>query len=97
MAWRTGAFWGMGIAGSVKLGCRAELLAIEDPAERKRIYDEMVARTSEREATLNTASPFGADDTIDPADSRSRAASLLRSARPRLPRERKKRPAIDVW
>ena len=97
VAWPTGEFGGMGLEGSVKLGYRNELAAIEDPEERKRIYDEMVARAYEKGKALNNASHFGVDDTIDPAESRRWLASLLRSLR-RDPRPRtKRRPAIDAW
>jgi acetyl-CoA carboxylase carboxyltransferase component len=97
VAWPTGEFWGMGIEGSVKLGYRAELAAIEDPEERKARYDAMVARAYENSKALNNASHFGIDDTIDPAASRWWVASLLSSIRPPLPRDGKKRPAIDGW
>ena len=33
----------MGIEGAVKLGYRAELAAIEDPAERRKLFEDMVA------------------------------------------------------
>jgi len=97
VAWPTGEFWGMGIEGSVKLGYRAELAAIEDPEERRRAYERMVAQAYERSKALNTAAGFGVDDAIDPADSRRWVASLLRSVRPPAPRHGKKRPAIDAW
>ncbi|MGI8550902.1 MAG: carboxyl transferase domain-containing protein [Dehalococcoidia bacterium] len=97
VSWPTGEFWGMGIEGSVKLGFRDELAAIEDPAERKRTFDTMVADAYERAKALNDASGFGIDDAIDPADSRWWLASLLRSIRPPLPRDGKKRAAIDAW
>jgi acetyl/propionyl-CoA carboxylase alpha subunit/acetyl-CoA carboxylase carboxyltransferase component len=97
VAWPTGEFGGMGLEGSVKLGYRDELAAIEDPAERLRVYEEMVARAYERGKALNNASGFGVDDAIDPADSRRWVAGLLRSIRPPPPRAGKKRPAIDAW
>ena len=97
VAWPTGEFGGMGLEGSVKLGYRDELAAIEDPAERRKTYDDMVARAYERGKALNEASHFGVDDTIDPADSRFWVTSLLKSVRPAPPREGKKRSAIDGW
>ena len=42
VAWPTGEFGGMGLEGAVKLGYRNELAAEEDPAERKKLFDEMV-------------------------------------------------------
>jgi acetyl-CoA carboxylase carboxyltransferase component len=97
VSWPTGEFWGMGIEGSVKLGYRNELAAIEDPAERRARYETMVARAYEQSKALNNAAHFGIDDAIDPADTRAWLAGLLRSIRPPAPREGKKRPAIDAW
>jgi len=97
VSWPTGEFGGMGLEGQAKLGFRNELAAIEDAAERKARFDEMVLRAYERGKALVEATNFGIDDTIDPADSRFWVASLLKSVRipPRGPG--KKRGAIDVW
>jgi acetyl/propionyl-CoA carboxylase alpha subunit/acetyl-CoA carboxylase carboxyltransferase component len=97
VAWPTGEFGGMGLEGSVKLGYRDELAAIQDPEERKQTYERMVAQAYERGKALNNAVGFGVDDTIDPAESRRWVASLLRSIRSSPPREGKKRSAIDAW
>src|SRR5262245_65008672 len=43
VAWPTGEFGGMGLEGAVKLGFRKELAAIADPAERKTVFEKMVA------------------------------------------------------
>ncbi|MDA1148243.1 MAG: carbamoyl-phosphate synthase large subunit, partial [Chloroflexi bacterium] len=97
VAWPTGEFHGMGIEGSVKLGYRKELAAIEDPEERLRAYEERVAQAYEDGKALNRASLFGIDDAIDPADSRRWLAGLMKSLPPVPPREGKKRPYIDAW
>ncbi|HVR30479.1 MAG TPA: carboxyl transferase domain-containing protein [Thermoanaerobaculia bacterium] len=97
VAWPTGEFGGMGLEGSVKLGYRNELEAIEDPAERMKRYQEMVAAAYENGKALNQASLFHIDDTIDPAESRFWVANLLRSIRPPPPRAGKRRPVIDAW
>jgi acetyl/propionyl-CoA carboxylase alpha subunit/acetyl-CoA carboxylase carboxyltransferase component len=97
VSWPTGEFGGMGLEGSVKLGYRDDLAAIEDPAERKRVYEKMVAQAYERGKALNNASSFGIDDAIDPADSRRWVAGLLRSVRPAPRPPGKKRPSIDAW
>jgi acetyl-CoA carboxylase carboxyltransferase component len=97
VAWPTGEFGGMGLEGAVRLGYRAELEAIDDPAQREKVFDEMVARAYEHGKALNTASHFEIDDVIDPADSRSWITTMLASAPLPPRREGKKRPCIDTW
>jgi acetyl-CoA carboxylase carboxyltransferase component len=97
VAWPTGEFGGMGLEGSVKLGYRKELEAIQDPQERLKEYERRVANAYERGKAINNATGFGIDDTIDPAESRFWVANLLRSIRPPPPRAGKKRPNIDAW
>ena len=97
VSWPTGEFGGMGLEGAVKLGYRNELAAIEDPDERKRTFEEMVARSYERGKAVNVASHFELDDVIDPADSRRWIVGALRAAPKPLPRTGKKRPCIDTW
>jgi len=96
ISWPTGEFGGMGLEGAVKLGYRNELDAIEDPAERKKTYDEMVARMYERGKAVSMAQAFEIDEVIDPADSRNWIIAALESA-PVRPRTGKKRPHIDTW
>ena len=79
VSWPTGEFGGMGLEGAVKLGFRKELAAVEDPAERKQLFDHMVARAYEHGKALNTATHFEIDDVIDPADSRQWIMNALRS------------------
>jgi len=97
VAWPTAEFGGMGLEGSVKLGYRNELAAIEDPEQRRQFYEEMVARAYARGKALNQASLFEVDDAIDPAETRSWLVALLSAIRPPAPREGKKRPNIDAW
>jgi acetyl-CoA carboxylase carboxyltransferase component len=97
VSWPTGEFGGMGLEGAVKLGYRNELQALEDPTERKALYDEMVERMYQRGKAVNTASHFEIDDVIDPIDSRTWILSALRSVPPAPPRTEKKRPCIDTW
>ena len=97
VAWPTGEFGGMGLEGAVKLGFRKELAAIEDAAERQRVFEHMVERAYEHGKALNTATHFEIDDVIDPADSRQWITSTLRSVPPGPPRAHKKRPCIDTW
>ncbi|MDA1241324.1 MAG: carbamoyl-phosphate synthase large subunit, partial [Chloroflexi bacterium] len=100
VSWPTGEFGGMGLEGQVKLGFRAELAAIEDPAARKERYEELVAKAYERGKALNAAVSFGVDDVIDPADTRALIAHTFAAVShpaPRLDRRTKKRAHVDTW
>jgi acetyl-CoA carboxylase carboxyltransferase component len=97
VSWPTGEFGGMGLEGAVRLGYRKELEAIEDPDERERVFQEMVAASYERGKAVNTASHFEIDDVIDPAESRRWIVSALRSVPPPPARTGKKRPSVDTW
>ena len=97
VAWPTAEFGAMGLEGSVKLGFRDVLAAIEDPQERKARYEALVAKEYERGGALNYATGFALDDTIDPAETRHWLGHLLASRRPPAPRDTKKRAAVDGW
>jgi acetyl/propionyl-CoA carboxylase alpha subunit/acetyl-CoA carboxylase carboxyltransferase component len=97
VSWPTGEFGGMGLEGAVKLGYRNELAAVEDPDERKALFDKMVARMYEVGKAVNIASHFEFDDVIDPAESRKWITSGLRCAPEPAPRTGKKRPCVDTW
>ncbi len=97
VSWPTGEFGGMGLEGAVKLGFRKELAAIEDPQERKDLYERMVAESYERGKATNTASYFEVDEVIDPMDTRRWITTALRSVPPPGPRSGKKRPCVDTW
>lgn len=97
VSWPTGEFGGMGLEGAVKLGYRRELEAVSDPVERKRLFDEMVARMYEHGKALNMATHFEIDDVIDPAETRRRVIAALDAMPPPRPRTEKKRPYVDTW
>lgn len=97
VSWPTGEFGGMGLEGAVKLGYRNELAAIEDPEERTKTYEEMVARSYERGKGVNVASHFEIDDVIDPMESRRWVVAGLKASPPPPPRTGKKRPCVDTW
>jgi len=97
LAWPTGEFGGMGLEGAVKLGYRKELAALEDPGERRKLFDEMVARMYEHGKAISTASHFEIDDVIDPADSRRWITTMLDTAGTPPRRAEKKRPCVDAW
>jgi len=97
VAWPTAEFAGMNIEGSVKLGYRKELAAIEDPEARKREFDERVARAYEAGKAVNAGTGGGIDDVIDPAQTRTWIARALKRLPPKAPRPEKKYPYIDTW
>ncbi|MFP6596724.1 MAG: carboxyl transferase domain-containing protein, partial [Candidatus Hydrogenedentota bacterium] len=97
VSWPTGEFGGMGLEGAVKLGFRKELAAIEDPQERKELYEKMVAESYARGKATNTASHFEVDEVIDPMDTRRWISTALGSVPPPPARTNKKRPCVDTW
>lgn len=94
VSWPQGEFGGMGLEGSVRLGYRQELAAIEDPAERDILFKSMVAELYEKGKAINAATYCEIDDVIDPADTRRWIATMLR-ARP--PRTRRPDRYLDSW
>ncbi|MGE5502248.1 MAG: acyl-CoA carboxylase subunit beta, partial [Ignavibacteriales bacterium] len=80
VAWPTGEYGAMGLEGAVRLAYKKELEAIEDPAERKRVYDERVEEMYQEGKALQKASSYDFDDVIDPADSRKWILHALRCA-----------------
>jgi len=97
VAWPTGEFGPMGLEGAVRLGYRRELEAIADPADRKKYFEEMVAKSYAAGTALNVASKVELDSVIDPKDTRDWVARVLRAMPPVPARTGKKRPCIDSW
>ena len=98
VAWPTSEFGAMGLEGAVRLGMRRELEAIEDPQERDKAYEAMVAAAYERGGALNMAAYGEIDDVIDPADSRRWIAMLLDEHPGEWWRgSAKRRPMVDAW
>jgi acetyl-CoA carboxylase carboxyltransferase component len=95
LAWQTGEVGGMGLEGAVRLAMRKELAAIEDDAERERVYDELVAAAYSRGNALSAATYDEIDDVIDPADTRARVVALLGGWQP-PPRDSRRR-VVDTW
>ena len=96
VGWPTAELGGMGLEGAVRLGFRRELDAIDDPAERDRVFAEMVERAYRNGRALNAATGFEIDDVIDPADTRRWITSAFGDWTP-PPRTTKKRPCVDTW
>ncbi|HET9874475.1 MAG TPA: carboxyl transferase domain-containing protein, partial [Mycobacterium sp.] len=70
VAWPTGEIGGMGLEGAVRLGFRKELAEVDDPVERRALFDRLVEAAYRHGRALNSATTFELDDVIDPADSR---------------------------
>ena len=79
-AWPTGEFGGMGIEGAVKLGYRKELESIEDPNERKELFEKLVSKMYEVGQAIEAASFLEIDAVIDPAETRTIVLKAFKSA-----------------
>jgi acetyl-CoA carboxylase carboxyltransferase component len=98
VGWPTSEFGGMGLEGAVRLGMRRELEAIDDPTERERAFDAMVAAAYERGKGISMAEYGEIDDVIDPADTRRWISMLFDDAAPAWwQRPDKRRPHVDTW
>lgn len=100
VAWPTGEFGGMGLEGAVRLGYRNELAAVDDPADRERLFEEMVDRMYEHGKAVNVSTHFEIDDVIDPADTRRWITSVLAAASSAMTSHRSvlRHPTfVDTW
>jgi acetyl-CoA carboxylase carboxyltransferase component len=97
VSWPTGEFGAMGLEGSVRLGFRKELESVEDEAERRALFERMVAEAYENGKALNMATFMELDDVIDPADSRRWIHSGLQLAVPDATLGPKRRTMVDTW
>jgi acetyl-CoA carboxylase carboxyltransferase component len=98
VGWPTSEFGGMGLEGAVRLGARRELDAIEDPNERERVFEALVAAAYKHGEGLNMAAYGEIDDVIDPADSRRWIATLFDPPPPDWrSASTKRRPNVDAW
>ena len=70
IAWPTGEFGAMGLEGAVKLGFTKELTAVQDPVERKALYDQLLAEQYQKGQAQEVASVLEIDAVIEPADTR---------------------------
>jgi acetyl-CoA carboxylase carboxyltransferase component len=80
-AWPTGEFGGMGLEGAVRLGFRKELEAEEDPREREKLFQQLLARMYEVGKASEAASYLEVDAVIDPADTRAVVLRALAATR----------------
>jgi acetyl-CoA carboxylase carboxyltransferase component len=95
VGWPTAELGPMGLEGAVRLGMRRELEAITDPGEREERVQEWTELAHERAKALNAATLFELDDVIDPAETRSRIASILAAAPPAEPGSGRR--FVDSW
>jgi acetyl-CoA carboxylase carboxyltransferase component len=79
-AWPTGEFGGMGLEGAVRLGFKKELEAQTDPAEREKLFQQLVARLYEVGKASEAASFLELDAVIDPAETRAVILRALAAA-----------------
>jgi acetyl-CoA carboxylase carboxyltransferase component len=87
----------MGLEGAIKLAYRKELLAIENPAERKVWFEQMVSKSYEENKALNSATFLEVDEVIDPVETRRWIARGLKSLPPPSPYRDRKVAKIDTW
>ncbi len=97
VGWPTSEFGGMGLEGAVRLGMRRELDAIEDPAERERVYAAMVAAAYERGRGISMAEYGEIDDVIDPADTRRWIALLCAESSEGWWERPPRRSYVEAW
>lgn len=97
VSWPTGEFGAMGLEGAVQLGYRNELAAIADPRARDQRYRELVDMLYDHGKAVNIAPFLSFDDVIDPAETRHWIVRGLCMLPPSVPRDGKKRPAVDTW
>jgi acetyl-CoA carboxylase carboxyltransferase component len=95
-AWPTGEFGAMGLEGAIKAGFKKELAAIEDPQEREKFYELLLAQLRERGKAVNIASYLEIDSVIDPADTRKWIMQGIKSVPARRPQEAG-HSFIDPW
>ncbi len=98
VGWPTSEFGAMGLEGAVRLGMRRELDAIEDEAERERVFEATVAAAYERGKGISMAEYGEIDDVIDPADTIRWVRTLFAPHSGEWwRREAKRRPHVDTW
>ncbi|GII05425.1 acetyl-CoA carboxylase family protein [Planobispora takensis] len=95
VAWPTGEFGGMGLEGAVRLSMRRELAAVADPAEREKLFQDMVALAYEQGRAVNVAAHLEIDAVIDPAETRQWLGRALRASP--VPPDRGEGVFVDAW
>jgi acetyl-CoA carboxylase carboxyltransferase component len=96
-AWPTGEFGGMGLEGAVRLGFKKELDAVEDEAERKKLYEDLLAMAYEMGKATEAAAHLEIDAVIDPADTRAVILRALSAATDPKSSHAKRGRFVDTW
>ncbi len=97
VAWPTAEFGGMGLEGAVKLGYRKELEAIEDPAERRALYDQLRRAPVRRRQGRLDGRPLRDRRRHRPGRQPPLDRPGLHRCRAHARCGGKKRPMIDTW
>ncbi len=79
-AWPTGEVGAMGLEGAVRLGFKKELEAQQDPEQRERLFQQLLARMYEVGKASEAASFLELDAVIDPATTRAVILRALAAA-----------------
>ena len=83
--------------GAVKLGFKKELDAVADEAERKALFDQLVAQMYEIGKATEAAAHLEIDAVIDPADTREVVLKAFNSAGSRKTPKVRRRRFVDTW
>lgn len=97
VSWPDGEFAGMNIESGVLLANRKSLEQIDDVEERAAIYRKMVESAYENSGALHSASVFGIDEVIDPAETRQWIVAGLKSVPESEPLRRGRGKFLDTW
>lgn len=97
VAWPSAEFGAMGLEGAIKLAYRKELIAIENPIDRKAWFEQMVAKSYDENKALSSATFLEVDDVIDPLETRRWISRGLKSLPRPLPDGGRKIARIDTW
>lgn len=97
VAWPTGEFGAMGLEGAVRLSHRRELEALDDEAQRKALFDRLVAEHYQRGKALRIAGQLEIDEVIDPAETRDWIVHGLKTADMNAERAGGSGRFVDPW
>lgn len=97
VGWPDSEYGGMNVEAGVLLTHRARLEQIEDVDERAAEYERLLAEAYERLGAIHSASVFGIDDVIDPAETRRWIVEGLKSVPNPEPLRRGRRTFLDTW